>query len=303
MDKILIIANPTSGGKKGSDFGDEVRDIFTNKQFETKLYETDGEDDFKQLVEDALEDGFTKVVLIGGDGTVSEFVNQISSLTKRPQILLLPLGTTNNFARALGSELDDQQLLSMIEADALTEKEVDVGKINDRYFISTVSVGSIPAVAWETDDDLKENIGSLAYVLEGARIISDETTDFDVRIKMDGNTLEEDEVFLVVIGLSNSVFGIETFFEEATVNDGKLHLYILRKTSILTEAGALLKQIVADKQENKDDFSYTGTFEQAEINSSADMNFSVDGEKGPDFPIKLKVLHNHLTFLVPEEDK
>lgn len=302
MKKILIIMNPSSGDKEGAEFGKSVEKLFIEKDYETKLYKTTGDDDFHQLTKDAVADGFLEVALIGGDGTVSEFINEVSNLEKRPKVLLFPLGTTNNFARALGSELSNDQLLSSLEKDELVEKQADVGKINDEYFISTVSVGSIPEVAWQADDELKEQLGSLAYVLEGIKVISDETNDFSVKVSTEEETIEEEEIFLIVIGLSNSVFGIQNFFSDATVNDGDLQLYMLRKSNLFEEAGSMMKHILLDENVDiKNELSLNRSFKHAEIKSEADLNFSVDGEKGPTFPVELGILHNHFTFLIVEK--
>lgn len=303
MKKILIIVNPSSGDKKGKEFGQKIYKLYDEKSYDVTLYDTKGKDNFLELIKEASVDELKYVVLVGGDGTVSEFVNQISSLKNRPEIILCPLGTTNNFAKALDSELETEKILNGIENNTLKEMKVDVGKINNEYFISTVSIGTIPEVAWKTEDRLKEELGPLAYMVEGIKTLGEEANYFDLNIDIDSEKIEENDVFLVVVGLSNSVFGVPFFFKEAKINDGKLHLYLLKKGTVSEITKYLTHRIVQDKKETdlKKQLSYTISFNKATFISNTDLNSSVDGEKGPTFPMEFDVLSKHLTFYTVEK--
>lgn len=304
MENVLIIANPTSGEKTGVELGKKLSSVFNYKGLNTEMYETKGDDDFKKIVQESLEKGIDTVAILGGDGTISEFSTQISELEKRPDILLVPLGTTNNLARALKTELDMDALLEKVEENVLIKKQADVGHFEDRYFVSTLSAGSLPEIAWKTDDDVKEMFGSFGYILEGISAINEDET-FDLTIQTDTDSIELADVTLVVIGLSNSVFGIPTFFEDGEIDDGKVYLYALKTSNLMEEGASLAHHIfpgTENSEEKNDELSYITSFEKARIESSTDLNLAIDGEKGPTFPIELDVLHKHLTFLVPEAD-
>lgn len=300
MTEILIIANPSSGNKTSVTVGNSLREIFHRKNKTTSFYETTGEDDFETMFQEGMKQGLETVVALGGDGTVSKVVDGISRLEKRPKLLPLPLGTTNNFVRALGMEADPDLLLKAIEKNQLREKEVDVGRINEQYFISTVSAGSIPEVAWQTDDDLKEKMGSIAYILEGMSSINDFEA-FDVKIKTETESYQIEDAFLIIIGLTNSIFGIQSFFKEASFDDGKLHLYVLKQSNFFNEASAIAKHILAggNVEKAEDENSLVTSFKEATIDSSEHLSMAVDGEKGPKFPIDMEILHKHLTVIVP----
>jgi len=300
MERVLIIVNPHSGDKSSQKIENKLQKQLEQNDIETKTYETTGQDDFKNLIQNEMDNGLDVVITLGGDGTISEVINGIAPLKKRPKVLSLPLGTTNNFVRALGMELDLNSLLATIEDNDIEERRVDIGHINDQYFVSTVSVGSIPEVAWKTDDHLKEELGSLAYVFEGAKVIN-EFTPMDIQIECEeGNRVLED-VFLVIIGLTNSIFGIKRFFDEATYDDGKLHFYALKKSSLLNEASSIVKHIIERNNEEvvDDELSFVTSFKKATISSLSSINSAIDGEKGPKFPLELEVLSKHITFLIP----
>lgn len=304
MEKILIIANPTSGSKESGDVSGGLMDIFKRKGYSTKLYLTTGEDNFKQLTQEAVAEGFDTVAVLGGDGTISQYVNQISNLKQRLNILLIPLGTTNNLARALRTELNMDELLEKVEHNLLTERQTDVGQINDSYFISSISAGSLPEVSWKADDDVKDALGPLGYVVESLSVLNEDQT-FDLNIQTKSAEMTLTDVSLMIIGLSNSVFGIPTFFEEARLDDGELHLFVLKSSNLMQEASSMVRHIFPNKKDSKasdDDLIFTTSFKQATVHNTADLNLAIDGEKGPKFPVKLDVLPQHLTFLVPESE-
>lgn len=301
MTKILIIINPNAGDKKGTELGQSLDSIYKEKEIETKIYETKGQDDFKKLVKESMDQGYQKIVVSGGDGTISELVNGIADLEERPNILLIPSGTVNNFARTIGSKNTREEFLKAIETDELVEIEVDVGCVDDKYFISSIAVGLLPAVGWETDAELKADIGSFAYIFEGIKAMTKEEQEtFDIQIHIGQEKIKKDNLILFIVSLSNSIMGIKTFFEGASIDDKELHFFGIKKSSLIKEASALIKQVVKKSEASEDKLAFTGSFEQAVLHSDSEFNFLIDGEKGPSFPINLSVMHNHLTFEVPK---
>lgn len=304
MTKVLIIVNPSSGDERGLELAGSLESIYQDKGIETQVYETTGDDNFRSLVQESMDKGYEKIVVSGGDGTISELVNGIAEFEKRPKILLIPSGTTNNFGRTIGSERSRAEFLEAIKKDELVEKKVDLGCINDSYFISSIAVGALPAVGWETDTELKAKIGPFAYFIEGIKAMTKEDQEtFDLKIKVGQEETIKNDLILFIVGLSNSIMGIETFFEDASINDGQLHYFGLKQASLMKEASALMKQVVQKTSKDVDDLVFTGSTNQAEFSSESELNFLVDGEKGPTFPIKIAILPKHLTFVVPETKK
>ncbi len=303
MEKLLFVVNPSSGGKRAQTVADNLEEVFKAARTEIKRYETTGQDDFKRLTIEAMQEGIRRAYIFGGDGTISEYVQAISGLTERPEIVLIPLGTTNNLARALNTELNMNALISNIQENNMATKKVDVGQVNEAYFISTLSAGAIPEMVWKTDDELKENLGPFAYILEGISALNENET-FDLMLETDEGKYQMDDVTLLVIGLSNSVFGISRFFQEATINDGKLHLYALKDSDLLKSTASLASDVFTNTVNNRaNDLSYTTSFSKGRISVSKPMYLAMDGEKGPTFPIDLDILPEHLTFVVPVENE
>lgn len=109
------------------------------------------------------------IVAAGGDGTINEVVNGIAG-TEVP-MGVIPLGTVNLYALETGIPMD-----ILKACDALLNgivKKVNVGKVNDRYFILMAGIGFDADVVYRLDLGLKSMIGRLAYVLTGfSRVVS-----------------------------------------------------------------------------------------------------------------------------------
>lgn len=296
-----MIINPSSGDENSQEIKNRLEAIFQKKEITASFYETKGNDNFQEIIKESMEKGYKKVILSGGDGTVSEFVNGIAELTERPKIILLPSGTTNNFARTISSNKTRDEVLEALEENQFIEKKVDLGHINNQYFVSSIALGILPTAGWRADTDLKAELGSLAYLLEGFKLMrKEEQKSFDMKIEFDEESMVIEDVYLFIVALSNSILGIPTFFEQAQINDGRLHFFALKKSGVLPELSSLVKQITK-KEEADDENRITGQFKKAKIESDTALPFLIDGEKGLSFPADIEVLPNQLRFLVPKE--
>ncbi len=97
----------------------------------------------------AIEDGFTTVIVAGGDGTLGEVVNGITKKWKAqapfPAIVgLLPLGSANDFAFAVGLPLALQEAARVIAAGKA--KHIDLCKCNERFFVNNSGLALEPYV-------------------------------------------------------------------------------------------------------------------------------------------------------------
>src|SRR5690606_2110171 len=107
---------------------------------------------------------------------------------------------------------------------------IDIGRMNDKYFVNIGGGGRITELTYEVPSKLKTMLGQLAYYLKGIEMLpSFKAT--DVRIEYDGK-LFEGEAMLFLVGLTNSVGGFEKLAPNASINDGLFSLLILKKTNL-----------------------------------------------------------------------
>ncbi|HEY1064143.1 MAG TPA: diacylglycerol kinase family protein, partial [Candidatus Saccharimonadales bacterium] len=103
-------------------------------------------------------------IIAGGDGTVSSVLGYLAGSTVT--VGIIPLGTTNNFARSLNLPLSIPEAVQAILASQA--HPVDLGLINKRPFANVVGIGLSAAIAAGITNRHKKLLGRLAYALTGA---------------------------------------------------------------------------------------------------------------------------------------
>jgi YegS/Rv2252/BmrU family lipid kinase len=101
------------------------------------------------------------LIVGGGDGTISEAARRLAY--RDTALGVLPLGTTNNFARTLGIPLNPAGAIGVLAAGKVAD--VDLGKAGDAIFANLVSIGISAQVAATVPHQLKRLIGRAAYPL------------------------------------------------------------------------------------------------------------------------------------------
>ncbi len=133
---------------------------------------TTGEGDATQAAAQAVRDGYDHLFIGGGDGTLNEVLNGVARLDhglSQVTFGVIPLGTGNDFATALGLPADISDAI-----DALFEGEaaaVDIGRMNDQYFVNVSAGGFIAEVSDAVNPQLKTVAGKLAYLIGGAQVV------------------------------------------------------------------------------------------------------------------------------------
>jgi hypothetical protein len=129
--KRIFIVNPNSGGGKALKVVENIKKICEEDNLEYEIFFTDGPNDATRI---AKKFSFSSNIIysVGGDGTLNEVVNGI--VGTKNMLGIIPCGSGNDFYKTL-DKIDDELPL------------VDVGKINNKYFINIVSIGIDAEVA------------------------------------------------------------------------------------------------------------------------------------------------------------
>ncbi len=166
--RARLIYNPTSGQEIMKKNVAEVLDVLEGFGYETSAFQTTPEpNSARDEAKRAAEAGFDLVIAAGGDGTINEVVNGIAPLSKRPQMAIIPTGTTNDFARALkiprGSPVEAAKIIGKNQTI-----QMDIGQAReDTYFINIAAAGSFTELTYSVPSQLKTMFGYLAYLAKG----------------------------------------------------------------------------------------------------------------------------------------
>ena len=188
--RARLIYNPTSGQEIMKKNVAEVLDILEGAGFEASAFQTTpDENSAKNEATRAAKAGFDLVIAAGGDGTINEVVSGIAPLKKRPQMAVIPTGTTNDFARALKIPRGNPVEAAKVIAKNQT-LQMDIGRAYaDKYFINIAAAGSFTELTYSVPSRLKTVLGYLAYLVKGAELLP-QVKKVPVRITHDEGVFE-----------------------------------------------------------------------------------------------------------------
>ena len=301
LKNVLLIVNPGSGKGLAKEYALRLKEILEEHHASSVLIRHTKEmDDAYNWAKDSYKDGFDTVVTLGGDGTVNETVSGLMMIEdNRPCFSFLPLGTVNDLARALNMPLSVKEC---IEAFVTVKRSmIDIGRINQQYFINTVAVGSIAESVMETSSVDKNKIGRWAYFRDGIVAAFSEES-YQLIILDSNNNRHELETNLLLVGLTNSVGGFEKMNPGANVNDGYLHLTAVRGRNLLDLSIAMIEGKLLDLETDKL-FSLRDTFFRIESSDNQSISSNVDGDLGSNLPLEIEICHNALEVYVPHLEK
>ncbi len=296
MKKARIIYNPTSGRELFKKNLPEVLQKFEQAGYETSCHATTCEGDATTAAKAAAERGFDLIVAAGGDGTINEVVNGVAEVETRPQIAVIPVGTTNDFARAIGIPLNN--VLQAVEVILNGEaQKIDIGKVNDHYFINIAGGGRLTELTYEVPSKLKTMVGQLAYYLKGMEMLPS-IRPAEVQIEYDGK-LFEGEIMLFLVSLTNSVGGFEKLAPDSKLNDGMFDLLILKKAN-LAEFIRVATLALRGEHINDEHILYTKA-NRVKVSNKDKMQLNLDGEYGGLLPGEFVNMYQHIEFIVAAE--
>ena len=244
MTRAAVVANPAK-----LDDADEVRRVIekacADRGLEAPLWlETTVEDPGGGQAREALERGADLVCALGGDGTVRA-VGEVLAGGDVP-LALLPAGTGNLLARALGLAVDSlEEALDVARAGR--PRRVDVGALRvdgsdeELVFLVMAGMGLDAETMDKADERLKGVIGWPAYLVSGVRAAVG--GGFTARVQpREGRTMRR-AVKAVVVGNSGRLQGGLELMPEASIDDGLLDVAVVAPRGIAGWVRTLLTVI------------------------------------------------------------
>ena len=273
MKKLLLVMNPCAGLRKANRFLPDIISLFNQYGWEPVVHMTAAQGDGVRIVSQRAQD-VDLVVAVGGDGTFNEAVSGLLRAGAKTPVGYIPAGSTNDFASSLRLPTN-----ILDAAKAIMEGEpvpYDVGRFQNRYFSYVASFGAFTRASYETPQNVKNALGHLAYVLEGAREISNIKKEH-LRIETDEQIFEDDFIF-GAISNSTSVGGILTLDPKVVdMGDGKFELLLVRAPRDIMELGDCVRALTSQRY-NCNMLTFCPT-SHVWIDARPEMPWTLDGEK------------------------
>lgn len=178
--------------------------------------------DAQRLVGEALQVGYPTLIAGGGDGTLRDVAEAMGRAKTSASLVLLPLGTANDFARAAGVPLEPQAAMDLLDEPA---QPIDLGEVDGQVFLNMATGGFGSNITANTSEDLKRVLGSAAYLLTGLSRFAEVQSSFGC---FTGPGFQWQGEFLALgIGNGRQAGGGHVLCPQARVNDGLLDVCIV----------------------------------------------------------------------------
>ncbi len=233
-DRWGFIVNTTAGRGRTGKLLCKLVNILSKYNFPYDLEITKVPRHAIELARNYAKKGYRKIVAVGGDGTINEVINGIMLSKKSSDIKfgIIPEGGGNDFARNFRVTKDVEAAVKILEKENTTP--VDVGKIENQYFINALGLGFDAQVA-EYASKIKFLNGLPRYFVALIKAL--------VKLKphyinlVINKKFFDISVILISIGNGFSTGGGFLLTPHAKVDDGKLDLCIIHEIKL----GTLLK--------------------------------------------------------------
>jgi len=240
-DRIFVVFNPHAGKGRGAQFVAPVLEALSAGGGEVDHGLTRAPGDEARLAREAVERGFGRIVAVGGDGTWSNVGNAILDSGKPAELGLIPGGTGCDLAKSLGIPPRDIHACCRIILGGAT-RAIDVGKIEDKYFLNIAGFGYDVAVL-EDSWNVGYLEGSLLYLYCAVRQLGS-YRGFRVETEVDGRALGGREMLMVIVANARIFGGGFKVAPWADLEDGRLDALSFANMGFVGRVSALVRLLL-----------------------------------------------------------
>ncbi len=272
--RLLLIANSAAGGTEQAAV--EAGVAVLRRRANVEVAATSSAEECAEVL--AARNG-RRVVVCGGDGSVHTVVGALHAAGDLAEpIGLIPLGTGNDLARALGIPLDPTRAAEIVldgeqrQLDLLVD---DAGEV----VVNVVHIG-IGAEAVRAARAVKSWFGRFAYALGGVLAGSREQG-WRLRVEVDGRAVAEPDrrLLQVGIGLGRTVGGGTPLVPHASPDDGLADVVVSAATGPVARVSYALRLRRGEQLDRPDVWSTRG---RTVTVTGQDFPYNADGEvRGP----------------------
>ncbi|MCB0080868.1 MAG: diacylglycerol kinase family lipid kinase [Caldilineaceae bacterium] len=224
---IHVIINPAAG--QNTAVLATLNSVFQPAGIPWRVSITQQAGDARRQAQEAAQEGVDVVAAYGGDGTVVEAASGL--LGTDVPLAILPGGTANVVAQDLGIPLDLAAACQLAAEVNRTTRKIDLGAVNDEYFLLRVGMGTEAKITEGADREMKNRLGFLAYVWSAAQSLSTvEAATYSITI--DGRELTVEGITCAVINSGNIGVGNLKIAPEIQIDDGVLDVVVIQNANL-----------------------------------------------------------------------
>jgi diacylglycerol kinase (ATP) len=302
--RVYVVANP-AGGQGNFDIK-ELNSRFAAAEIDWEVFFTKKCGDAETLTRRALREGADVVAAYGGDGTVSEVAGAM--VGSGVPMAILPGGTANVMSVELGIPLAFGDACNVICYEELTYRPVDVGKVDDGYFLLRLSIGLEARMVEGADRSLKDRLGTLAYGLSALKALA-APQPIHYEFEIDGQTLSEEGIACIIANSANLGRSGLQLSPDVSVSDGMLDIFVINSANLPTVMTLLTgilsqeaKDVVAEEigvEPSQPRSVRHWQAKEVRVQSTPASNVQCDGEMIGETPKRVSILPAAVQVVVP----
>jgi YegS/Rv2252/BmrU family lipid kinase len=227
--RYFIILNPNAGEGKGQKCINLIQKLFKQADVEFVLNVTRGQGHAIELAKNALKEKYDTIIVAGGDGTIHEVINVIGGTDVA--LGIIPIGFGNDFARGINITRNVEKAVKIILKNKI--KKIDLGKINNVYFINSVGIG-LDGFILNVANSIKGNQKKIIKYIRGILKAATEFKGIKLYLEINGIKLER-EISILVVGNAKYEARGMLFNPYAEYDDGFLDVCIIDKMPVFSQ--------------------------------------------------------------------
>jgi len=286
-DAILVI---NAGSRKGEELFEDAKAKLTEAGINlVDAVDVENPEDIRKIVRQAIKDA-PMVIVGGGDGSLSGVVDEFVGTDC--VFAILPLGTANSSARTLGVPLDLEGAIDVIAHGR--RKPIDLGMIDDDYFVNAASLGVSPIIGETVPQNLKRYLGRFGYLLWAMKCLIHFRP---FRLIIDDGTTEHSLWSTEVRILNGPYHGGLELSDNAEIDSGQILIQaVVGKSKLKLGWDWYAKGLkLRDRDANTREF----TGKSFQLATNPKLKISIDGEVLTTTPVQVRIAAKAVEAAVP----
>lgn len=305
LNKWFVIVNPTSGNGASKKQWPAIYKELKLQQFIFEYSFTKHKNHAIELVKNAIDKGFTKIICVGGDGTLHSVVNGILrlniSIISEVKIGVIPIGTGNDWVKTYGISTNNKKAIEILKTEHTTLQ--DIGKITLNNSNSVIYFNNLAGIGFDGYVVNKvhkyKNLGSLAY-LTGALLSLFSYKKPLLEISFN-NTVLKHKTLLLFIGIGKYCGGGMQLTQNPDPLNGLFDISFVKNINLLQLLINIPGFFNGNITQHKIVENYKTTELKIKILDNQEAYIQADGELIGSVDFLVSLLPKALTFIVPKK--
>jgi YegS/Rv2252/BmrU family lipid kinase len=287
--RTLAIVNPAAGRGAGAKLASTFAAEMARAGLSVDVVMTPAPGEAARLASSGVEDGYERVIAVGGDGTANEVANGLVGTDVA--LALYPIGSGNDFSRALGYPRKRDRLAAFLAS--ASERRIDVGEVNGRIFLNTAGVG-IDGHVVERIIASSRVVGPTLGYLVGSIVSIATYRPREMRMRIDA--VSRAGKHLLVVAANGTHFGSGMHVApDAKLDDGQLDIVVAGDLGRWPSLVALAKLYRGTHVDGRTVLAFRATSLDVELD--APQPTQLDGEASRASALRIRVRPRALTVL------